>query len=150
MSWTVRNAIEADAQWLVECSARVAEEWKHGDWLLPDDPNYAGVIWLNAIRNHFVIIAEHAGRRRGFLWGNASPHPMNGKPCASTTLWWVVPHARKGRAGLLLLDAFVQWAKRSGIEQISVTVGHKDRAAHYLTRQGFDPEPEYTYMRFPA
>lgn len=150
MSWNVRNANEGDAQWLVECSARCAEEWSRGEWLLPADPNYAGVIWLAAIHNDMVLIAEYEGKRRAFLWAHVGPHTMNGRPSASTTLWWVVPHARKTRAGLLLLQHFVSWCKRSGIEQIAITLGHETRARHFLEREGFDARPEYTYMCYPG
>jgi hypothetical protein len=108
----VRRAARSDAPWLVQETARWAEETDNLR-LLPADPNEAGRIWLEWIANHYVIIAEHGPTPTGFLMAWRTPHAFN--PALRTLgvgLWVVARKWRKSRAGVMLVQALCEYADR--------------------------------------
>lgn len=111
----VRPATVADVPWLVDQCSRFADEWD-GMHLLPEDPEEAAfqiTYWIE--HGQYVHIAEAGGGCRvGFLIAFVGPHPFSLKlTTASEALWWVVPSARKGRAGLVLMDEYLKWAEEN-------------------------------------
>lgn len=92
----------------------------------------------NLILNHFVLLAQHTEARVGFIAGVCTPHPFNPAiTLAAEQFWWVMEPYRHSRAGLVLLNGFVDWAKSVadwitfGLEANSPV---NDRT---LTRRGF-------------
>lgn len=65
------------------------------------------------IVNHYFIVADHAiSGVVGFICAMLMPHPMNGSIVIFSELfWWVKEKFRLGRAGLLLLNEAVEYAK---------------------------------------
>jgi GNAT superfamily N-acetyltransferase len=111
--WQVRKARNEfdDIEWLVQNSARMSEDFQVPQFL-PEDPNECGRLWAWAISDHYVSIATWRGRRRGFLLAWLTPHPFNPKLKSATEgLWYVIPHARTGRCGYLLVKAYTEWAR---------------------------------------
>jgi len=147
MSWHVRSATTDDAQWLVESTGRMAREplWHTDARLLPEDPNYCGVLWLDAIAHHLVLVVEREGERCGMLLGYLQPHPFNGRPSACTGLWYVAPEQRHTRAGLLLLQAYTDWC-RANVDYFVFTMHQPGNAGHdTMRRLGYHDNPERVY-----
>ena len=146
--WAVRFATLDDAQWLVESTARMAAEWPEDTALLPDDPTYCGVLWLDAIAHHFVSIVERNGQRRGFLLAYIQPHPFNGRPSCFSALWYVMPPAKHTRAGLLLLNHFTEWC-RANVDFFTFVLHQPGNAGHdTMVRLGYHPNPERMYNQW--
>jgi hypothetical protein len=115
-----RRATAHDARWLVEACGYFAAETRRPK-MLPDDPYECGRLWLDAISNHFVVIAEDGARPVGFLLAWYGLHPFNPKLRAFTSgLWYVTPKYRAGRAGLLLLRAFDAEAEHADVAHFTL------------------------------
>jgi len=138
-----RRAVASDAQWLVESSALYAHETGN-ERLLPADPNLCGILWLEAIRDHVVLIAESGPAPVGFILAWQAPHPFN--PALRTLtcgLWYVRPKWRSGRAGLALLNAFTEYA--DSFADVAYFTLQRASGDASLLRRGFIPtERDFT------
>ncbi len=137
----VRWAGEEDIPWieteLLEFSQSIGT--KH-PLFPPDETIRRGTLQL-FMRDHLFFVAERREELLGFIMGFLIPHPFNLKVTVLTeALWWVPPRHRGSRAGVMLLDAFVDWGKENAdwvYFAIHRTTGMSDRA---LLRRGFREE----------
>jgi hypothetical protein len=66
----------------------------------------------NLITNHVVYVAMLGSLGIGLVAGWAVMHPFNKEiTTLSETFWWVSPEHRGSRAGLMLLNKFVEEGK---------------------------------------
>jgi hypothetical protein len=80
--------------------------------MLPDDPELVALGLRRLIKYHLFLIAQKDGQPVGFMCGLVSPHIFNPKRLSLQEIWWWVDiDHRRGRAGKMLLDAFVEWGK---------------------------------------
>ncbi len=108
----VRRAGEGDIPWLeselLEFSKSIGT--KHS--LFPTDEKARRDSLNLFMGNHLFLVAERGEEPLGFIVGFLIPHPFNQKLHVLTeALWWVPPRHRGSRAGVMLLDAFVDWGK---------------------------------------
>jgi hypothetical protein len=107
----VRRATEHDIPWILSELKKFSAFCNTKIPLYPDD-DYAGQAILIHINNHLCMVAERSGELLGFVSGIITPHLFN--PSIKTlteTFWWVKEEFRGSRAGLMLLNAFVQFGK---------------------------------------
>ncbi len=137
----IRRAREEDIPWveteLVEFSQSIGT--KHS--LFPPSAEALRGSLQFFMRDHLFLVAERGTQRLGFIVGFVTPHPFNHKLQVLTeVLWWVPPRHRGCRAGVMLLDAFVDWGKDNAewvYFAIHRTTPMSDRA---LVRRGFREE----------
>jgi ribosomal protein S18 acetylase RimI-like enzyme len=139
----IRNAHYTDIPWLVRESEAFAAEHNQPD-LWPGDRE-AGTKWSLAVDHHLVLVACTDTARVGFMLGWVSAHPFNDALGTLTSaLWWVAPGYRKTRAGVMLLEEFMDRGEEAGLEvyiTLRSRVGDK-----FLRRRGFKPD-ELVYRR---
>ena len=67
---------------------------------------------VKIMSDHFCMVAERAGKLVGMIGAIVAPHFFNPAIQTLTELfWWVIPEARGGRAGLMLLQSLVDFGK---------------------------------------
>jgi predicted N-acetyltransferase YhbS len=108
---TIRPATSDDLPWLIEQVREFAKFNNTKFFIFPSEEKArAGLIRM--MEGHFMRIAEKDGKSVGFIAAWWVMHPYNDElPLLSETFWWVAPEHRQGRAGLMLLDEFVAFAK---------------------------------------
>src|SRR3990167_598229 len=106
----VRAAEPGDVDWMLD-ELRQFAAWVERKRPLYDAPHARE--WLpRLIAGHFVRVAHTGEARAGFLVGLVGAHPLNpGVRTLTELFWWVAAGHRDSRAGLLLLEAFVEWGK---------------------------------------
>lgn len=107
----VRRATEQDIPWILTELKKFSAFCATKIPLYPDDV-YAGEAMRQHIVNHLVLVAEKSGELLGFVSGILTPHLFN--PSINTlteTFWWVKEEHRGSRAGLMLLNEFVEFGK---------------------------------------
>jgi len=118
----VRPAERADVPWVLEQLRAFASSYGTRRSLF-GDTEHAEALVGTLLDTQFVAIAEVDGERVGLIAGTLSPHPFNPDINVATELWWwVTPPARGSRAGLMLLDAFDDWADASEADLVNFTL----------------------------
>jgi len=111
MTITVRRATEDDLPWLLGELKSFSTFLGSRHPIFGTEEDTREVI-LNFIRNFVVFIAASDSERMGFIGGYIGPHPFNPKITVATeAFWWVNENHRRSRAGVLLLNAFVEFGK---------------------------------------
>lgn len=142
---TVRPATAADLDQLVEMGERFAT-WAQQ----PFDADKVRDVLLGAITKpeQVVLVAERSGTIDGGIMGIVyPPWTSNAVLWAVEIAWWVDP-ARRGSAGIRLLQAFEAWAQSKGAVSVSMSAfaSLNSTAGPLLTRSGYRPT-EHTYMK---
>lgn len=107
MAVTVRPATVDDVPWLIEQLRQFAEFFGSNRSLFEDE-GYARAVLPTLIEQHPFFLAVQGDERIGFISGMLAPHPWNPRiTLLSEAFWWVSEAHRGGRAGLMLLDAFL-------------------------------------------
>lgn len=94
---------------------------------------------VGVIENHLIFVAESSeAGRLGLIAGLVVPHVFNPKiQVLQEILWWVSEEYRGSRAGLLLLNEFVDWGKRN-VDWIMFTLEkHSPVSDRPLIKRGF-------------
>lgn len=112
----IRPAQAEDIPWLVGQLKVFSAFFGTKRPLFPDD-EFAAKGLAMMMTNHLVLVAEMfhdelSAGPVGFIAGYVTPHPFN--PTIRTlteTFWWVAEEYRWSRAGLKLLNAFVDWGR---------------------------------------
>lgn len=108
----VRRAYHDDVPWLLDELREFSEFFGSKHPLFPDDREHAKKVVHDLIREHVFFVAERGWVRAGFIAGLMHRHFFNPKWWVLTeVLWWVSPEFRGSRAGLLLLDEFVEYGR---------------------------------------
>lgn len=109
---TVRPARADDISWCVETGKRFHAATVYGSVAQFDD----GDVRLRVARmiagwqDSVVYIAEEGGERVGTIGAVLNSPWFNLRSrFAQELFWWVVPEARKSKAGPMLLDALERW-----------------------------------------
>ena len=106
----VRPGATEDVEWIVE-ELRQFAAWVERKHLLFAEA-YTREWMPRLIADHFVRVAEVGGERAGVIAALVGAHPINPSLRTLTELfWWVSLDHRASRAGLLLLEAFVEWGR---------------------------------------
>lgn len=112
MSITVRPAESSDIPWLIEQLRQFAQFFGTKKSLF-GNTSHAEATLQRLIESQPFFVADRgdAGEnteRLGFIAGSLFPHPWNPDIRMLTeTFWWVAPAARGTKAGLFLLDRFL-------------------------------------------
>ena len=110
--WHLESAkTQEDILWILGELPKFAAYHAEESWLPDWDAQMEQLIY--AMRHGYLRIAiSPDGNRSGFLMGCTHPHWSNREQTQATELlWWVVPEARKTRAGFLLMRDFTAWAE---------------------------------------
>lgn len=130
----VRGAQQSDVDWLlgqlIQFSAFLDTQLS----LIGDDLADARARLSAIVENHKVLIAENTSLdcecgctgfqctcaphpRLGFIAAIVTPHILNPKiRILAEMFWWVAPENRGTRAGVLLLDELIAWAKTCHVD----------------------------------
>jgi RimJ/RimL family protein N-acetyltransferase len=109
----IRWAKEEDIPWveteLLEFSEAIGTKYP----LFPLDADFRRDTLVKLMNDHLFLIAEKAGTPVGLISGVMIPHLLNPAVTVLHELfWWVNPKYRGTRAGLMLLEDFVEWGKQ--------------------------------------
>ena len=136
----VRRAISDDIPWL-KASLPAIWNGNPSNRVFFNDSKFAEYHIKDMIDNHLVLIAEQGGAQIGLISGMVMNHPWVSPPgllVLMETHWWVTESHRGGRAGLLLLKAFVQWGEKN-VDRISMTIAKESAISERaLTKRGFE------------
>jgi len=93
---------------------------------------------IEILKKHLVMIAENDIKPVGFIAGLVHEHLFNPELKVLTEIFWWVDRAHRGtRAGLMLLNSFVEWGE-SYCDWISVNLEEKSPVSdRCLTKRGF-------------
>lgn len=143
---TIREATPADVEWLVH-EAKEFSKFNGTQYPLFDDEKQVRADLLGLIAQHFVRLAVRGDERMGFIAGYYVRHPLNPKLVTlCEIMWWVAEPYRRSRAGLMLLDAYVDW----GIDNANwITFSlqtHSPVKPETLEKRGFHLH-EFGYLR---
>ena len=106
----VRRADISDIPWLIGQLRAFAASHPIGPRIMGTDA-HCEVLLAHLIDTQYVALADADGTPVGLIAGALAPHPFNPNLVIATELWWWVnPPDRGTRAGLMLLDAYDEWA----------------------------------------
>jgi GNAT superfamily N-acetyltransferase len=79
--------------------------------------------FVNAdLNERLILLLIVDDKIKGFIAARAQPMLFNPKiTVASETLWWVEEEYRRSRYGLILFDAFEEWASAIGASTVAVS-----------------------------
>lgn len=114
MGIVIRQARLTDLDWLVG-ELRAFSEFFGSKKPLFSNEEFVREGMKKMMEQHLVLVAEQgSGGLMGFISGLVSPHVFNPTiTVLSETFWWVAEAHRRSRAGLELLNAFVEWGKNN-------------------------------------
>lgn len=87
--------------------------------------------------NKLVLVLDVDGAVRGVLAASMTLSPLSPALVAQEVIWWIAP-AHRGRAALLMLRAYEQWAARKGCACAGVSTLNDPRVARLYERAGFN------------
>lgn len=92
----------------------------------------------NMINGHIVLVAEREGQLLGFIAGVITPHMFNPNiRVLAETFWWVAEEHRGSRAGLMLLNEFMDYGT-ANCDWITFALEHHSPVDEKcLLRRGF-------------
>lgn len=138
MTVKIRGAIHEDMDWITSELRDFAKHYGSKHSLFGDEAQVRET-FLNLITNNIVIVAENEVEPIGFIAGGKSPHPYNPKIMVLYELfWWIKEKYRRGRASVLLLNAFTDWGKKNAdwiVMTIESTTPISDRS---LLKRGYN------------
>jgi GNAT superfamily N-acetyltransferase len=113
----IRHSIAADLAYLPAIERSAAEAFRGaGVSLSADAPVSAAEAWSGALRGRTLWVAENeAGRVVGFLAGRRINRALH-----IDEMDVAFDHQRRGY-GRALLDAAIDWARRAGLQEITLT-----------------------------
>lgn len=134
----VRHAIIADVEWMLPQLRQFSSVYGTNKSLFPTDEAYGRTLVSQMIENHIVFVAEKDGQPLGFIGGLVTPHYFNPEiKTLAEMFWWVAEDHRKSRAGLILLNAFIDWGK-ANTDWITVSLEKSSPVNEKsLTKRGF-------------
>ena len=143
---TVRQAVEADIDRLVEMACRFASESEYSKVAAVDAEKVTGLIGrLIATEGSVVFIGEVDGETVAMIGGHLFDHPMLDAVFAAEVAWWVEPEHRSSRVGYKLLQSFTAWSVEHDATHISM-VAPNEHVGQFYRRLGF-MEVEREYLR---
>jgi hypothetical protein len=133
---SIRKATIEDLEWLlqelktfsafIDCKTQVFNE------------DYGRAMFPLMLDKHVVFIAESEGERLGFIAGLLTPHPFNPNiKILQELFWWVSEQHRRSRAGLMLLNTFIEEGKRLANWTIMSLESNSPVREETLLRRGF-------------
>jgi len=142
----IREASEADMPRVVEMGRRFLLESPYRDHL-KDDPEALRNAFLSFLQNPQakMLLFQEGTQTVGMLIFFLFPHYFTGDPTAGEVVWYVIPEARGGMAGLRLLNAAERLASSLGAKRMQM-VAPTDRIAELYKRRGYT-FVESTYQR---
>lgn len=146
MSISVRHAVTDDIDFLVSELQLFSQFFGTHKSLFPSI-TYAREALKSFIKTNILLIADKAGVGPvGFIGGAYHKHFMNPDITVLTELfWWVQKSYRHTRAGLLLLNKYIDEGKKIA-DWLTVSLEHKSTVnARSLTRRGFKLH-EHSYI----
>lgn len=112
MSCIIRKATLDDLGVILKQLKDFSDFYKSRHSLYGKDEQFTHNLIAGFIKDHVFFVAEKDGEILGFIAGMILPHTYNPSITTLTELfWWTKPEARQSRAGLLLLNKFVEWGK---------------------------------------
>ncbi len=85
----------------------------------------------------YALVHEVDGIAQGLLLATAFEHPFGPVWLAKETVWWIQP-AHRGRAAILMLDAYEAWAAEQGCQFIGMAgMGEDPDVAKLYRRRGY-------------
>lgn len=134
----IRSATPDDLDWLL---SQLKEFSKFFGTKRPlyGDENFVRSGMTEMMTKHLVLVAEKDMLGPvGFIAGIVTPHVYNPKiRLLVETFWWVTEEYRGGRAGLLLLDSFLDWGKKNA-DWITMSIeSHGQISDRILLKRGF-------------
>lgn len=148
---SIRKAEPEDLDWLVAELRRFSVCFGTKLSLFPDDPDLARRSLNTILESHCLFVAVRTAvsgsERVGLIAGICGPHMFNPSIRVLTEIfWWVPPEHRMTRAGLLLLDAFIDWGETHA-DWIDFTLEERSPVnERCLTRQGFRLQEKHYLM----
>jgi len=113
MNIKVRHAQPGDIDWIVN-ELRDFSDFFGTEYNMFEDEAYAVEKMLWIIKDQIAFVAEKDEELLGFIAGLVTPHLFNPNIIWLTEMfWWVPEEHRHSRAGLLLLNEFVDWGKEN-------------------------------------
>lgn len=104
--------------------------------------NLVGFLLTNAHAT-ILLVENLQAQPIGMIGAYASEHTVTGRLIAEELCWWVDPDYRAGRAGLVLLTAFENWARGLGCSVVKMTAPNQ-KTGHFYQRRGyFEVETAY-------
>lgn len=138
MRVVIRPGVPSDIDWLTD-QLRAFSRFMETRLPVFGDDNLVKSGLATMIENHVVRVAEREDcGPMGFIGGLYGPHPFNPNIRLLTeTFWWVSEEHRGSRAGLLLLQDFIDHGKKTS-DWVSVALEAKSPVdERCLTRRGF-------------
>ena len=130
----VEKMQQRDIPWVIEELENFAR-WNAGKYNLFPHPGQASLGIQNFIENHLALVVREA---RGLIMGWVMPHPFNPQiNLLAEAFWWVSPPHRRSRAGLLLLDAFVEFGVKNAHMITFALEAESPVNERILTKRGF-------------
>lgn len=146
----VRGAALSDLDFILGELKKFADFYESKSSLFGPDDNYNSAIISKLISEHLFLICEHdQDGSVGFISGTMAPHFLNPNiKVLSEVFWWVRPEYRMSRAGLLLLNAYVDYGKEN-CDWVTITIEDKspinDKS---LIKRGFKLKEKSFLMEF--
>lgn len=111
---TIRRGKPEDMDWLIQ-ELKLFSAFYDTKHPLFGHEQFVREGMTSMIEKHLVLIAEKEGIGPvGFIAGLLVPHIFNPLiRCLSETFWWVEEKHRRGRAGFMLLQAFIDFGKQN-------------------------------------
>lgn len=114
MSCVVRKANLDDLPVIMKQLKDFSDFYKSKQSLYGKDEVFSHNLISGFIKEQVFFVAESEGEILGFIVGMVLPHVYNpGITTLTELFWWVKEEARGGRAGLKLLNAFVDYGKEN-------------------------------------
>jgi len=143
----IRAAVPADIDWLV-AELRIFSSFHQSKLsAFPADEEHARKTLLDMLTNHLFLLAVQGEERVGFLAAYRFPHLFNPAiRVLSESFWWVAEKFRGNRAGLMLLEAFVEHGKQAADWLFVTLESNSPINPDALTRRGFRLHERYFLM----
>ncbi len=107
----IKQASLSDIPWIISQLAEFAE-FLGTHYNVYGDTEHVSILVKRLIEDHIFLIAYKDNSPIGFITGSLAPHPFNpGFIVLSEQAWWISKEHRGSRAGLILLDSFIEKGK---------------------------------------
>jgi hypothetical protein len=140
---SIRQAQLSDIDWLLQELEKFSNFYASKYKLFSTDEKYNRALITSIVQSHLVIVAykEDTGEQVGFIAGTIAGHIYNPEiKTLSEMFWWVQEEHRLGRAGMLLLHAFIEYGKKN-CQWVTMTIEDNSPInPDSLLRRGFKPK----------
>jgi N-acetylglutamate synthase-like GNAT family acetyltransferase len=119
----VRDAELSDLDFILGELKEFAKFYNSKHSLFGSDDNYNIHIIKRLINEHLFLVCEHDQHGPvGFISGTVASHFLNPDVvCLSEVFWWVKPEHRMSRAGVLLLNKYIEFAEQK-CDWVTITI----------------------------